>query len=458
VPTSRPRRLPIVFCIDVEPEARAIETETPLDWDGFEQVHRILADLRPRLAAATGRPVHFSWFLRMDPQVAWVYGSAGWVADRYREALRELANAGDELGLHCHSWRRDDGGRRWVADYADQSWVDHCVESSFRAFAESLGRPCLSFRFGDHWMNDATLALVERLGARFDLTVEPGQGECPCAEPFVGRLTDFTDAPRRPYRPSGRDFRKPGRWSRRALWELPLTTGTAAGAFEALRERAAAVRAAGAGDGALEGWHDRTDDDVIAGWAFDARAPERVVAVDLYDGDDCFARVDAGSFRADLLAAGKGDGRHAFELPLPERLRDGNAHRIAVRIAGTDVSLGGTPQELRSEPRNGADSACLTCFVAFNPPLFRGMIESALDRQRLPYLATILRTSVLPADERARVERNLEYLLTRADVGRMVIATPAEAIALLRRRRPTTRISYGRKNDPGSVTSVMKDH
>jgi hypothetical protein len=266
----------------------------------------------------------------------------------------------------------------------------------------------------------------------------------PLAEAFTGELTDYTDAPRLPYRPSRRDFQRPGRLWARALWEIPLTTGTAQWAFEALRDRAASDDEASchervARGGAFEGWHDRADEQAIAGWAFDASAPERVVAVDIYDGERRIARVDAGSFRADLLAAHKGDGRHAFELPLPEFLRDGNAHSIAVRVAGTDLSLGGTPHEVSSLPSGSPGPAFLTFFLAYNPAILRGMIESVLDRQGSPYLAMILRTSVMLPDERARVERNLDYLLSRHDVERMLIATPDEAIAALGRNGPSPR-------------------
>jgi hypothetical protein len=214
----------------------------------------------------------------------------------------------------------------------------------------------------------------------------------------------------------------------------PLTTGTVEWAFEALLHRSASDDE-GEALGTFEGWHDRTDEQGIAGWAFDASEPERVVAVDIYDGETRIARVDAGCFRADLLTARKGDGRHAFELPLPERLRDGNAHRIAVRIAGTDVSLAGTPHELRTRPNGCGSPDVLTFVVAYNPAIFRGMIESVLDRQRSPYLAMIMRASVMLPDERARVERNLDYLLSRRDVDRMLVATPHEAIETIGRKR-----------------------
>jgi peptidoglycan/xylan/chitin deacetylase (PgdA/CDA1 family) len=431
VPTSRPSRRPVLVCIDVEPGGLPHDPDPRPSWDGFEQAHESLARLRPRLAAATGRPVHFSWFLRMDPQIESVFGSAAWVAERHGEIVRELAAMGDEIGLHCHAWRWDVRRSGWFVDLSDRRWIDHCVRTAFTAFRASLGRPSESFRFGDAWMDDATLALVEKLGARFDLTVEPG-GHGPCiSEPFAGTSVDYAGAPRHPYRPSRRDFRKPGRWRARRLWEIPLTTATDAGALESLRERATVENGDGEGGGALEGWHDRTDEDVIAGWAYDPSRPDRVVAVDVYDGGTRVARIDASAFRPDLLAARKGDGRHAFELPVPDRLRDGNAHTIAVRIAGTEITLAGTPHEIRCRPGDGTAAVFRAFFVAFNPPILRGMIESVLDRERSPYLAMILRTGVWPPDEEARVERNLEYLLSRRDVDRMLIATPAEAIALL---------------------------
>jgi len=53
----------------------------------------------------TGSPVHFSWFLRMDPQITHTYGSPDWVVTRYPKLIEGLDAAGDELGLHVHPWR-----------------------------------------------------------------------------------------------------------------------------------------------------------------------------------------------------------------------------------------------------------------------------------------------------------------------------------------------------------------
>jgi hypothetical protein len=64
-------------------------------------------------------------------------------------------------------------------------------------------------------MNTATVNLAERLGLRFDLTIEPGLPPLPWRVPIelvTGRLPDFRRVPRIPYWPSGSDFgRRQGR-------------------------------------------------------------------------------------------------------------------------------------------------------------------------------------------------------------------------------------------------------
>jgi len=223
------RRVPVLICIDVEPDEREVSRRGREDWLGFEATRRLLDSYRPRAAAATGAPAAFSWFVRMDAQVAAAYDSPAWAAARYAREFEGLRAGGDELGLHTHPWRWDGGRGSWVADFGDQSWVEHCVRLSFRAFEEGFGRPCASFRFGDHWMNGETLRLVEELGAAFDLTLEPGRRgvpDLPPGERHTGAFPDYRRVPREPYRPSRSDFTKPGdREAHGRLWLIPLSTG-----------------------------------------------------------------------------------------------------------------------------------------------------------------------------------------------------------------------------------------
>lgn len=220
-------KIPVVMCIDVEPDAREIDASERAGWRGLAPAYEFFSRLRPELEGTTGSPARFSWFLRMDPQVEHAYGSPSWVVERHPEIFRELESAGDELGLHTHAWRWDEPSRRWVSDHGNQEWVEHCVRISFEAFQRALGRPCRSFRFGDHWMNDETMRLLEELGARFDLTVEPGRKAARVGnrrELCTGSLPDYRSVPRHPYRPSRSNFKEPGFTDGREIQVIPLST------------------------------------------------------------------------------------------------------------------------------------------------------------------------------------------------------------------------------------------
>jgi hypothetical protein len=220
--------IPVILCVDVEPDGRQLERHDPAPWSGFEAVHRWLEEIRPRLAVATGAPARFSWYFRMDPQVAEVYGSPGWGATQHRRQVDTMRAQGDEPGVHPHAYRWDEAHASWVVDHGSPPWVERCVRVALAAFRETLGAPCRVFRFGDHWMSDATVALLEAEGVHIDLTLEPGMAGQPglvADERPTGAIPDLTAVPRRPYHPSRGDFRAsdPGRTD--GLWMVPVTTG-----------------------------------------------------------------------------------------------------------------------------------------------------------------------------------------------------------------------------------------
>jgi len=218
-------RLPILLCFDVEPDDKLVEGEA--GWAGMRPLVALLTRYRPKFEVVTGRPCRFSWFLRMDPQVRELHGSEDWAAAAFARELRILRAAGDEIGLHTHPWKRTQEG--WVSEFSDAAWVEYCVRSSFDAYQRCFGQRCRSFRFGDRWMNQRTMLLLNALGVHFDLTLEPGQTGFPISpylEPmFLGERPDYTAVPRQPYRPSSGDYRERGRWPRRMrLTEIPIST------------------------------------------------------------------------------------------------------------------------------------------------------------------------------------------------------------------------------------------
>lgn len=220
------RPLPVLLCVDVEPDEFFIDHDRPLPWRGFEIAAEWAGTVR-RTLANSHTPPAFTWMLRMDHQVAEVYGRADWAAREYREHWSRFLASGDEVGLHAHAYRWDSGARVWIIDHGNQSWVEQCLQMSFEAFAQAFGRPCVTFRAGDRWMNQATIEWLQRNGVRFDLTVEPGHPPLLSYHPteaFTGSLPDYRGVPTSPYRPADGDFRREATDTTGPLWIVPMTS------------------------------------------------------------------------------------------------------------------------------------------------------------------------------------------------------------------------------------------
>ena len=208
---ARPRDdLPVVLCIDVEPDPRVYDPADPPPWLGFESLLRELPALRDRLESASGRPANFCWFIRMDPQIEDTWGSAAWAAETYGEAIQKLIDDGDEIGLHSHTWRLDEDAGEWVADYGDQAWGEHCVEVGLDAFELGFGRPCQSHRAGDHYFTAPMLSTLADRGVRIDLSLEPGwtemEGLGRPGERVSGMIPDYRAIPHDPFRATPASF------------------------------------------------------------------------------------------------------------------------------------------------------------------------------------------------------------------------------------------------------------
>jgi len=222
--------IPILFCIDTEPDDRLVSRDDPPPWEGLQATHELLTQYRPRFEAATGSPVHYTWFYRLDPQIELCYGSPAWPFTHYRNYLDDFLEAGDEIGLHPHAWRWDDERNAWVADHGNQPWIDECVRMAGNTYADVIGRPPESVRFGDKFYNEASSKLNEELGFRYDLTAEPGTEAQEAivmdgTELYTGRLGDFTNMPTYPYRRSETDWKKSDNNRTDGMWIIPLSTG-----------------------------------------------------------------------------------------------------------------------------------------------------------------------------------------------------------------------------------------
>jgi hypothetical protein len=103
------------------------------------------------------------------------------------------------------------------------------------------------------------------------------------------------------------------------------------------------------GEGAvpdLRGYIDHADCHVVLGWAYDGNEPEGTADVEMSEAEAMLGGVPATLFREDLEKAGVGDGRHSFRFVVPASLKDGRAHRVDLKIVGSDFSLPGSPLTL----------------------------------------------------------------------------------------------------------------
>ncbi|WP_091739972.1 hypothetical protein [Phenylobacterium immobile] len=94
--------------------------------------------------------------------------------------------------------------------------------------------------------------------------------------------------------------------------------------------------------GPIEGRVSLTSDGILAGWAWRPNGAGAPVTLRVLDGEDEILRIVPGDYAAILERHGKGDGRHAFAVALPDDLRNSD-RPLRVIAEGQDEDLAGSP-------------------------------------------------------------------------------------------------------------------
>ena len=215
---------PVILNMDVEPDERVVKTVTDT-WPGFVAAADYLTKARPRLEDATGRPVHFNWLLRMDPQIEMAFGASNWCVSAHRPIFDRLIEAGDCFGLHVHTWRKAKRFFRstWQAEYEDVAWIRHCIEMAHETFTKEFGRAPSVCSMGDNFMRTEIMETLEQLGLRIDVTMASGvnfDAKLVRREITSGRLPDYSNTPSKPFKPSRAKVTEPG-GDAFDVWEAP---------------------------------------------------------------------------------------------------------------------------------------------------------------------------------------------------------------------------------------------
>jgi glycosyltransferase involved in cell wall biosynthesis len=135
-------------------------------------------------------------------------------------------------------------------------------------------------------------------------------------------------------------------------------------------ERAVANEASARPIGAVtwRGNVDVVERDRIEGWALDEADPDGALRLGIYDNGALIAEVVADGYRADLRAAGAGNGCHAFSLIVAGGLAPDQRHVIEVRRADDGRALPGSPFVL-------AAGSALSVTLSAVAPTWRGQLQ-----------------------------------------------------------------------------------
>jgi hypothetical protein len=186
--------------------------------------------LRDRLAERSGCAPRPSWFLRLDPDIERCFGRIDFVARRHAAVLERLVDHADPLGIHVHAYRWDPQRQVGFSDYADGEWTSHCLTAAAEAFADCFGAPARLSSQGGYFLSSSLLETAASLGIQVDVSVEPGLRARADDKSFgayaTGPSPDYSDAPRRPYYPSGESFAVPAASMEEAcpVLMVPLTS------------------------------------------------------------------------------------------------------------------------------------------------------------------------------------------------------------------------------------------
>ena len=104
----------------------------------------------------------------------------------------------------------------------------------------------------------------------------------------------------------------------------------------------------------------------ISGWAWDADQPERPVAIELVEQDQCLLTIQADQFREDLRDAKIGTGQYGFRVRDLHRVFPVARHCVQVRRIPDRAELSGSPAavvateaaHLTLDPRLGGWFVC----------------------------------------------------------------------------------------------------
>ena len=226
------KNLYVVLCVDVEPDRPSFGGKTydflgPQKWEGIaEGIPRFL-NFRRNFQKEFDYFVNMTWFFRSDPQIKMFYKNAAWPVKTYKETVDSLLHDQNEVGWHAHTWRWNIEQGSWYQEIYDASWIKFCYESGFSAITDALNFQPTSFRAGWCFHDNTSMAVLNDLNIKVDLSAIPGFSNPGYKNTLDGSLfngyVNWKRTTSIPYHPSKQDYQISGD-PHYQLLELPMTT------------------------------------------------------------------------------------------------------------------------------------------------------------------------------------------------------------------------------------------
>ncbi len=200
----------ICLTIDIDPDGLSgvVTDRNSSSFASFEKLNsfpEIISDKLKRQAPVT-------WFVRIDDQVKYFFGSRLHLVETYRAFWDKTRAMKHEIAWHPHIYQQSGGEFVIPQDAAFACDQVSSVHEEISGYQLELK----SFRNGEGWQRNETIELVEQLGYTVDSTAIPG-----IMKP-APHLLNWKDTPNHPYYPSVDNYRVNA--SERKLLEIPMNT------------------------------------------------------------------------------------------------------------------------------------------------------------------------------------------------------------------------------------------
>lgn len=111
---------------------------------------------------------------------------------------------------------------------------------------------------------------------------------------------------------------------------------------------------------------DKCDETGLKGWMMDENAPESSIPIDIFVDEKFLCTTIADIFRADLLAAGLGNGKHGFNVIISNEFYDDKKHKFNLGYNGSLIS-----------------EAVATLFLHKMPSVIKGYIDASFTNNQI---------------------------------------------------------------------------